>query len=211
MTPINENKICANSYILLSRYYVCLEDAQIAAQLPAFIEDYNLGDHVEVDMGPFGAGPGGFNNFLNMIGAAIGVPPPPGVGGHGHGAAGGGGGDNGSQAGGANGALGGGPNAGMNGGLNGPAGGFATATANGIVLGMGPLPPFPGGPGGSGGWNPGGPPATGTMPATHPPQPNPQGGYAGATPGPNSINFADLATGGESYGWEDDDVSLFDA
>jgi len=76
-------------------YYVCVRDSEIAAQLPTFIAEYNLGESIEdeyADMvggpfaGPFpgllpGAGPAAAPAIISSFAAAMGIygpPPPPG-------------------------------------------------------------------------------------------------------------------------------------
>ena len=61
-------------------YYVCVQGKQIAAELPAFIEEYNIGESVEDVPPPFGGAggpPGGFTGFMSMLAGAFGAPGPP--------------------------------------------------------------------------------------------------------------------------------------
>ena len=137
-------------------------------KLPKFIEDYNLGDDIEDEMG----GLGGFDNFLNTLGTALGVGPPPGGplgGAHAPpppptnvGNAGNAGNTTANTAAAANGIV--------------PTGngGYATHLGNGVILGTGPLPPFLG-PG------PAGPPPP-TAAAAAPPAQTNGSQQAGALP-----------------------------
>lgn len=125
-------------------YYVCVKGDQIAAQLLKFIEEYNVGNDIEDDLDGLG-GPGGFGDFLNSLGAALGAGPPPYMGGaHPYppapAATGGNAGNHGTNA--ANTTT----NAAPPGVVSTGTGGYAAHLGNGVILGTGPLPAFLGPP-----------------------------------------------------------------